>query len=136
VVALLARYGVTVSCMDARIHRRATVTEGTGTDTNERLVPGRPVVALVVSDYRHQRQGRTAMRFLSRLRSHLVSGVHGTYVGCSGSSELAGVAPRQRSGQDASTSKRMCLKPSSELSSSDLGFDTARVVGQRDGATH
>jgi ribonuclease-3 len=75
VVALLERYGVTASCLDATTYRRAMRQKAMVTDTNERLeFLGDSVVALIVSDYCHKRYTDQDEAFLSRLRAHLVSG--------------------------------------------------------------
>jgi ribonuclease-3 len=75
VVALLERYGVTATCLDASIYRRAMRQKTMGVETNERLeFLGDSVVALVVSDYCHKRYTDQDEAFLTRLRSHLVSG--------------------------------------------------------------
>lgn len=75
VVALLERYGVTATCMDASVYKRAMRQKAMGTDTNERLEwLGDSVVSLAVSDYCHKRYPDQDEAFLSRLRSHLVSG--------------------------------------------------------------
>jgi ribonuclease-3 len=75
VVTLLARYGVTASCLDASVYRRAMRQKAMMTETNERLeFLGDSVVQLAVSDYCHKRYPDQDEAFLSRLRAQLVSG--------------------------------------------------------------
>lgn len=74
---LLARYGVSASVLDASTYQRAMRhrTSGDQRGSNERLeFLGDAVVALVVSEYCHERYSDQDEGFLTRLRMQVVSG--------------------------------------------------------------
>lgn len=73
---LLARYGVTASVLDASPYQRSMRHKSaSGSESNERLeFLGDAVVALVVSEYCHERYADQNEGFLTRLRMQIVSG--------------------------------------------------------------
>lgn len=75
VSAIMSRYDVKHTCLDAGTYRRAMRHATMREDTNERLeFLGDSVIALVVTQYCHKRYADQTEAFLTRLRMLLVAG--------------------------------------------------------------